>query len=74
MTTGFNYYGLRVQAWVPFPMVSSGLSKGYTTGAGTRVNVIIGGTNTATYAELTNLDCGQAICPVRCVKNYFNKK
>ena len=33
-----------------------------------RINVILD--NTVTYAEMTNIDNGQAIMPFRCVKNY----
>lgn len=70
MTQGFQCYGSRMQAWIPFPFASAKA----TTGAGARLQVIIDQTNgnpdTKTYAEITNIDIGQAIAPFRCVKNY----
>ncbi len=59
MTQGFQCAGTRAQVWVP-------LIHSATTGF--RVNVLIN--NLVTSAEMTNLDNGQAICPIRCVKNY----
>lgn len=70
MTQGFQCYGSRMQAWIPFPLASGNT----TTGAGTRIQVIIdqtdGKADAKTYAEITNFDIGQAIAPFRCVKNY----
>lgn len=64
MTQGFQYYGSRAQCWVPLFRLDAknGPCKGY------RINVILG--NTVKYAELTQIDNGQAIMPFRCVKNY----
>jgi uncharacterized protein (TIGR02145 family) len=59
MTQGYQCYGTRAQQWVPLF---------YSGTAPFRINVIL--CNTVTYAEMTNVDNGQAILPVRCVKNY----
>ncbi len=59
MTQGYQCYGTRAQTWVP---IFFNDKKGY------RINVIIN--NDVKYAELVQIDNGQAIMPFRCVKNY----
>lgn len=60
MTQGYQCYGVRAQVWVPLFFNDKALY---------RINVLL--TNDkATYAEMTNIDNGQAIMPFRCVKNY----
>lgn len=59
MTQGYQCYGVRAQVWVPLFFSDKALY---------RINVILD--NTVTYAEMTNIDNGQAIMPFRCVKNY----
>lgn len=59
MTQGYQCAGTRAQTWIPLFFNEKALY---------RVNVIIN--NTVTYAEISNIDNGQAIMPFRCVKNY----
>lgn len=59
MTQGYQCAGTRNQTWIPLCFSSA---------AAFRVNVLIN--NTVTYAEMANIDNGQAIMPFRCVKNY----
>lgn len=59
MTQGYQCAGTRAQTWIPLFFNEKALY---------RVNVIIN--NTVTYAEMANIDNGQAIMPFRCVKNY----
>lgn len=59
MTQGYQCAGSRAQTWVPLFFNDKSLF---------RINVLIN--NTVTYAEMTNIDNGQAIMPFRCVRNY----
>ncbi len=59
MTQGFQCAGTRAQVWVPLFFNAQALY---------RINVLIN--NDVSYAEMTNIDNGQAILPFRCVKNY----
>ena len=69
MTQGYQWFGVRMQIWVP--MLTPSSKSDYFSYSTARLNVIIGGTNTATTTALTNFDNGQAVCGFRCVKNYI---
>lgn len=57
---GFQMYGLRKQVWVPLL---------YNESKAHRMNVVINN-NAHTYADMRNVDNGNAILPFRCVRNY----
>lgn len=57
---GYQMAGLRAQTWIPLYYNDK---KAY------RLNVVIRN-HTSTYAEMSNVDNGNAILPFRCVKNY----
>lgn len=68
MSQGFQWWGMRMQSWVPLPMAGSKPAD-YPNAGGGRINVVIKDNKTMTTA-LANLDIGQAVCGFRCVKNY----
>lgn len=69
MTQGFTWQGTRAQTWVPLVYDADKGDGWYDT---FRINVMI--VNSAQdKAQMVNLDNGQAICPIRCVKNYIKK-
>ena len=68
MSQGFQWWGMRMQSWVPLPMAGS-KPVDYPNAGGGRINVVIKDNKTMTTA-LANLDIGQAVCGFRCVKNY----
>lgn len=68
MSQGFQWWGMRMQSWVPLPMAGS-KPKDYPNAGGGRINVVIKD-NTSMTTALANLDIGQAVCGFRCVKNY----
>ena len=68
MSQGFQWWGMRMQSWVPLPMAGSKPTD-YPNAGGGRINVVIKDNKTMTTA-LANLDIGQAVCGFRCVKNY----
>ena len=68
MSQGFQWWGMRMQSWVPLPMAGSKPAD-YPNAGGGRINVVIKDNKTMT-APLANLDIGQAVCGFRCVKNY----
>ena len=69
MTQGFTWQGARAQTWVPLVYDADKGSGWYDT---FRINVMIVN-NAQDKAQMINLDNGQAICPIRCVKNYLKK-
>lgn len=68
MSQGFQWWGMRMQSWVPLPMAGS-KPVDYPNAGGGRINVVIKDNKNMTTA-LANLDIGQAVCGFRCVKNY----
>lgn len=69
MTQGFTWQGTRAQTWVPLVFDADKGEGWYST---FRINVMIVN-NAQDKAQMVNLDNGQAICPIRCVKNYIKK-
>ncbi|MBQ7622571.1 MAG: hypothetical protein IJS66_02390 [Bacteroidales bacterium] len=69
MTQGFTWQGTRAQTWVPLIYDADKGSGWY---QAFRINVMIVN-NAQDKAPMVNLDNGQAICPIRCVKNYIIK-
>lgn len=60
MTQGYQSYSFAAETWVPLFFSETALY---------RINIFW--TNRSqSYAEMTNIDNGQAIMPFRCVKNY----
>ena len=68
MTQGFQMWSMRAQLWVAAPM-PGGKPADYPSAGGGRLNVVIKNNSTMT-TTIENLDIGQAVCPIRCVKNY----
>ncbi len=61
MTQGWQNYGSRMQTFVP---------ANYTDKQAWRFNAVIDRSNADVKLALANIDLGQAIFPIRCVKNY----